>query len=75
MEVVYSRISDHHKSLFSSNFANKVGFKTAGSVIPAQTLSVSVPQFQAVLCFPVLISKHYLSESDPKSNTTKYAGK
>ena len=51
MEVVYSRISDHHKSLFSSNFANKVGFKTAGSVIPAQTLQQCKVEKKVKSCF------------------------
>ena len=61
------------------DFANKIWFKTAGSVIPTKTLqnincqnffpfcnfylSVSVPQFQTVFSFSVLISKHDLSGS------------
>ena len=38
-----------------SDFTDEEGFEGAGSVIPSETLSVSVPELQAVLLLSILI--------------------
>ena len=39
------------------DLAEEVGLEAAGRVVPAETLAVPVPELQAVLRLPVLISE------------------
>ncbi len=58
----------HHPQswLHPSNLAHEEGLKRAGSVVPPETLAVSVPQLETVLLFTILISeiRKYLSGPD-----------
>ena len=39
------------------DLAEEVGLEAAGRVVPAESLAVPVPELQAVLSLPVLISE------------------
>ena len=49
----------HHLQswLHPSHLAHEEGLKRAGSVVPPETLAVSVPQLQTMLLLPILISE------------------
>lgn len=41
----------------SVDFADKIGLEGAGSVVPLESLAVSVPQLEAVLLLAVLVAE------------------